>query len=69
VVSNIEHEYSNYLCNVWQEISNISKHSLELHQESEQMYNAISGASNQFLREKLEALEVEKGLLSSPKNS
>jgi len=63
VVANIEQEYSNYVCNVLQEISNISKHSLELHQEPEQMYDAISVASNQFLQEKLKALEVEKGLL------
>lgn len=63
MVANIEQEYSNYVCNVWQEISNISKHSLEQHQEPEQMYDAISVASNQFLQEKLKALEVEKGLL------
>jgi hypothetical protein len=61
VVANIEQEYSNYVCNVWQEISNISKLSLEQHQEPEQMYDAISVASNQFLQEKLKALEVEKG--------
>ena len=52
MVANIEQEYSNYVCNVWQEISNISKHSLEQHQEPEQMYDAISVASNQFLQEK-----------------
>lgn len=63
MVANIEQEYSNYVCNVWQEISDISNHSLEQHQEPEQMYDAISVASNQFLQEKLKALEVEKGLL------
>ena len=63
MVANIEQEYSNYVCNVWQEISNTSKHSPELHQDQEQMYDAISVASNQFLQEKLKALDVEKDSL------
>jgi len=60
VVANIEQEYSNYVCNVWQEIADVSKDSLEPHQEIEHTYNTISAASNQFLQEKLKALEVEK---------
>lgn len=61
MVANIEQEYSNYVCNVWQEIADGSKYSLEPHQEQEHTYNAISVASDQFLQEKLKALEVEKG--------
>ena len=61
MVANIEQEYSNYVCKVWQEIADVSKDSLKPHQELEHTYNAISMASSQFLQEKLKALEVEKG--------
>ncbi|MCP4263695.1 MAG: hypothetical protein GY774_40230 [Planctomycetes bacterium] len=60
MVANIEQEYSNYVCHIWQEIADVSKYSLEPHQELEHTYNTISVASNQFLQEKLKALEVEK---------
>ena len=60
MVANIEQEYSNYVCSVWQEITDISNHNLELHQEIEDTYNTISAASNQFLQEKLKALNIEK---------
>ena len=63
MVANIEQEYSNYVCDVWQQISNISKHSPVLHQEPEQMYDAISVASNQFLQKKLKILEAEEAIL------
>jgi len=63
VIANIEQEYSNYVCNVWQEISDVAKYSLELHQDPEHTYDVISLASNQFLQEKLKALELEKTLL------
>jgi hypothetical protein len=60
VVANIEQEYSDYVCSVWQEITDVSKDNLEPDQEIELMYNAISSASNQFLRKKLKVLDIEK---------
>jgi NRPS condensation-like uncharacterized protein len=63
VVANIEQEYSNYVCSVWQETSDIAKLNFELHLEPERTYDAISLASSQFLQEKLKALEAEETLL------
>lgn len=62
-VADIEQEYSSYLCNVWQETSDIAKLNFELHPEPERTYDAISLASSQFLQEKLKILEVEETLL------
>ena len=65
VVKDIEQEYSDYVSNIWQEMSNISKHSLQHPQRTEQLYGAISVASIQFLQEKLKALEEENRHLST----
>lgn len=60
MIANIEQEYNNYVCNIWQEISDVTKDSLELHREREDMYNIISLASNQFLQDRLKTLGTEK---------
>ena len=60
MVANIEQEYSDYVCSVWQEIADVLNYNLEPHKETEHTYNTISSASNQFLREKLKALDIEK---------
>lgn len=63
MVADIEQEYSSYVCNVWQETSDIAKLNCELHPEPERTYDAISLVSSQFLQEKLKTLEAEETLL------
>jgi len=63
MVADIEQEYSGYVCNVWQETSDIAKLNCELHPEPGRTYDAISLASSQFLQEKLKTLEAEETLL------
>ncbi len=63
MVADIEQEYDSYVCNVWQEASDIAKLDFELHADPERTYDAISLASSQFLQEKLKALEAEETLL------
>ena len=63
MVADIEQEYSSFLCNVWQETSDMAKLDFELHPELERTYDAISLASSQFLQEKLKTLEAEEPLL------
>jgi hypothetical protein len=63
MVADIEQEYGSYVCNVWQEISDVAKLNFVLHPEPERTYGAISLASSQFLQEKLKTLEAEEALL------
>ena len=63
MVTDIEQEYDSYVCNVWQETSDIAKLDFELHPDPESTYDAISLASSQFLQKKLKTLEAEEALL------
>ncbi len=63
MVADIEQEYGSYVCNVWQETSDVAKFNLVPHPEPERTYGAISLASSQFLQEKLKTLEAEETLL------
>ncbi len=63
MVADIEQEYDSYVCNVWQETSDIAKLDFELHPDQERTYDAISLALSQFLQEKLKTLEAEETLL------
>ena len=60
MITDIEREYNGYLRKVWLEFSDITKGIAEPRQKLEQMYKAVSQASSQFLKDKLEDLEKEK---------
>lgn len=58
MIANIEQEYNSYVCNVWQECLEVTEDGLE--QRPEYMYDNISLRSLQFLKDKLNSLEIEK---------
>ena len=60
MIANIEQEYNNHLCNVWQSLSDATKGILEPLQEQEHMYDIVSQRSIQFLQSKLKSLAAEK---------
>jgi len=61
MVVNIEEEYCNYLRDVWERLSDVTKDILGPHQEPEDTYNTVSLSANQFLCDKLKHPEIEDG--------
>lgn len=61
MIVNIEQEYNNYICNKWQELSDITKDILKLHEKPGRTYiDTMSLWSVQFLQDKLKGLETKK---------
>ena len=60
MTSNIEQEYHDLLCEIWNQFSEQTKDALKPNQQLEHIYDAMSQTLNQFLQDKLETLELEK---------
>lgn len=60
MIADIEQEYNNHLCNVWQSLPDVNKGILEPLQEPERMYDIVSLQTIQFLQNKLKILAAEK---------
>ena len=58
---NIEKEYSDYISNGWQELSDEIKDIFKPELNLQHTYDAISLCSIEFLQEKLKSLEIQEG--------
>lgn len=57
MITDVEQEYYTFLKLVWQPFSQDSPASVESRKELRDMYDTVSLASNEFLRNKLQSLE------------
>ena len=64
MITNIEKEYHDYICGMWEQFSEETKEVLEPHEKFVHIYDAFVQASNQFLQNKLNTLESEKNKTS-----
>jgi len=60
-IIDIEHEYNDYLCDVWQQLSKQTKNFGDANGQLKETYDAVSTGSIQFLKDKLENLEKTNG--------
>ena len=62
---NIEEEYRSFVSDVWQNLSVLSDDILELNQDNQTAYEAISCSTAEFLQDKLDNLENNRTSNSS----
>lgn len=60
MTSNIEKEYHDLLCRMWEQLSEDTKDAFEPHEKFAYIYDVLAQASNRFLQNKLKDLELEK---------
>ena len=59
MLTDIEQEYHNCVCNIWENVSDITRDSHKPHQDAESTHNIVSLQLIQFMKNKLETLELE----------
>ncbi len=59
VITNIEREYNDHVYNIWEDLSDITQDSPKLNQEQEHTNNNVSLQVIQFMKDKLESLEIK----------
>ena len=60
-IIDIEHEYNDYLCGIWQQLSEQTKNFGDTNGQLEDTYDVVSTGSIQFLKDKLENLGKNNG--------